>query len=481
MSSEYYTLEKVAEVLGMPTAEVNRLRERSELRAFRDGASWKFRKAEVDDMLAEKIKSRSKQNNNTDDNLVGNGANGSGLGEDDFDLLVDDNVVELTAADEQNTSAFDAVMENGFEFDAELIDAPAARVEPATEPKSNLPKTNKPVTQPAAKTTTEPENVADESAIFSLKGEGDDVFALADDDLVLADDQPSNLSVAKKTEPVAASNTSSSKIAEKVTKAETAEKDDDLIFTVDELSLAEDDGLTLSDDSDSGNDILLDEPTIKTAKIDLVKENSKTAIDDELDSDLLKSFSDGSGLTGEVDEKLFELEDDNVAAKSAEDQVVFEQLNDDTDFLELINDDEQSELTEEQIVGGLTDEFKLTPDGFGTEDESESTSQFIPLDEKNTLTGQMFGEDGGSPFGVLPTTQPDDISAGRFSPMPQTSVSYQQEVQYSTLVVCGFIAAAVLLIFPCVMLLDLIANIWGWNESIPINSPIMNLITGITK
>jgi len=47
MPQEYYTVEKAAEILGMTPAEVNLLRERNQIRAFRDGANWKFPVEEV--------------------------------------------------------------------------------------------------------------------------------------------------------------------------------------------------------------------------------------------------------------------------------------------------------------------------------------------------------------------------------------------------------------------------------------------------
>ncbi|MGL4943078.1 MAG: helix-turn-helix domain-containing protein [Thermoguttaceae bacterium] len=59
MSSEYYPLDKTAEMLGLTTGEVTRLRERGELRAFRDGTSWKFRKVDVDNRVAQTIRERS--------------------------------------------------------------------------------------------------------------------------------------------------------------------------------------------------------------------------------------------------------------------------------------------------------------------------------------------------------------------------------------------------------------------------------------
>ena len=59
----YYNLQKAADVLGLSTGEVNRLREQGKLRAYKDGADWKFRKEEVDKLAADMIRERSKANN----------------------------------------------------------------------------------------------------------------------------------------------------------------------------------------------------------------------------------------------------------------------------------------------------------------------------------------------------------------------------------------------------------------------------------
>lgn len=56
----YYNLEKAAEILSMTPGDLNRLREAGKMRAFRDGNDWKFRKEDIDNYLAEKIKNRSK-------------------------------------------------------------------------------------------------------------------------------------------------------------------------------------------------------------------------------------------------------------------------------------------------------------------------------------------------------------------------------------------------------------------------------------
>ena len=46
--SDYYNLEKTAEILKLTPAEVNRLREQGEIQGFRDGSNWKFKKDVID-------------------------------------------------------------------------------------------------------------------------------------------------------------------------------------------------------------------------------------------------------------------------------------------------------------------------------------------------------------------------------------------------------------------------------------------------
>ena len=101
-STEYYNLEKVAEVLSVSTAEVNRLREQNKLRGFRDGSNWKFSKEDVHTYLAASIKARS--------------GNDSGVktGDSDFDL----------AEDNASASSFDLLMEDAvLPGDDQLISA----------------------------------------------------------------------------------------------------------------------------------------------------------------------------------------------------------------------------------------------------------------------------------------------------------------------------------------------------------------------
>ncbi|MCR5359953.1 MAG: helix-turn-helix domain-containing protein [Thermoguttaceae bacterium] len=68
--SDYYSLEKAAEVLGKTPGELNRLREGGKIRAFRDGSAWKFRKEDIDNFLTDEIRQRGSSPSFEDDGLL---------------------------------------------------------------------------------------------------------------------------------------------------------------------------------------------------------------------------------------------------------------------------------------------------------------------------------------------------------------------------------------------------------------------------
>ena len=61
MTKKYLSIEEAAGILGVETSELNRLREKGEIRAFADRGTWKFKQEDVDKL------SRSRE---TDSDLV---------------------------------------------------------------------------------------------------------------------------------------------------------------------------------------------------------------------------------------------------------------------------------------------------------------------------------------------------------------------------------------------------------------------------
>jgi len=67
MAQEYYNLETAAGVLGVYPAELNEMRERGEIRAFRDSGDWKFKKEEIDNLAIERRSKKTASAEEDDD------------------------------------------------------------------------------------------------------------------------------------------------------------------------------------------------------------------------------------------------------------------------------------------------------------------------------------------------------------------------------------------------------------------------------
>ena len=120
MAQQYYNLNKAAEVLGVNPAEVHKLREQNELRGYRDGSNWKFKAEDIQNKLAELIRSRRPDENaniNDDD--------------DADDVLLSE--VELGGS----TSASGSVL-GGIEDEA-TVDRKSTRLNSSHIPLSRMP------------------------------------------------------------------------------------------------------------------------------------------------------------------------------------------------------------------------------------------------------------------------------------------------------------------------------------------------------
>ncbi len=51
MSKKYLSLEEAAQMLGISKDELNRLRERQEIRGFADRGTWKFKHEDIETLL----------------------------------------------------------------------------------------------------------------------------------------------------------------------------------------------------------------------------------------------------------------------------------------------------------------------------------------------------------------------------------------------------------------------------------------------
>ncbi len=397
----YYSLEKTAEILDMNPGDVNKLREQGKLRAFRDGAVWKFRKEEVEQYLTDMIKSRSSSAPIDDGaDLLSNESDEEGptmladsaafdsmienVGDDAFVASgsVDDFKVVEDAADEGLKVVEDAADE-GLKIVDDAADEGLKVVEDAADEGLKL-------VEEADEGLKVVEDAADEGlklveeADEGLKIDDDaDGYALAGESTPLTDEHSA---LAEDVAPNAEVSSSSA-----VDLAADANASDD-----DVLHLGSDSGLSLLDDPDvGGSNISLGDDLVLGGGSSSGG-SSGSGLDLTGDSGLaLLGDSDGDF---QLDEKLSDKLSENISEEikgsdSVEPEAeVFELAEEDSssgNVLNLANDVATDAPTE--LVNVEDSIFDLAADATtsqGTEatrgdDPSESASQFITVDDNN--------------------------------------------------------------------------------------------------
>ena len=364
----YYNLQKAADVLGLSTGEVNRLREQGKLRAYKDGADWKFRKEEVDKLAADMIRERSKANND-------------GL------LSTEDDDEKTTFAD---SAAFDTMFDQaGEDLQVSLNEqkADAASVADAAEDAFNL-------------------SLDDEDGAFELSSESESAESAQKDDGLTLAEEPANDGLTLAEEPKEEGglilSSEDSALAEDV-KGSGSDSGSG-------LSLDGDSGLELLGGSDSGSGLnlstsdsgleLLDEvgsSDVDLAGGDLVLGGSGSGSGLNLnsgDSGLeLMSDSDGGFELDQASEELTLAEEE----PAKEDDSVFELASDnDAAVLNLDKDaasEAATELAPEESVFQLSDQ---TLDAASTNPSESMSSGVFSVEEKSSEATNPFVTDDGS-------------------------------------------------------------------------------------
>ncbi len=119
MAQKFYNVAKAAEILGISPAEVNELRENQKLHGYRDGADWKFKAEEVDEIAGQGSQPSS---DGEEDVLVTElelgvsdpGASGTVIGPPPVDQEEDDAAANTELKADQPKDAVDSAV-NGFE------------------------------------------------------------------------------------------------------------------------------------------------------------------------------------------------------------------------------------------------------------------------------------------------------------------------------------------------------------------------------
>lgn len=133
------------------------------------------------------------------------------------------------------------------------------------------------------------------------------------------------------------------------------------------------------------------------------------------------------------------------------------------------------------------DDFQLTPLSEGGADDGDSSSQVIALDadlgafeeEAGGLDADAFSEEAdegvvlSEDFGDAPV---GDIGMGAYAGPVAVPAA---EGQYTLGNILLLMAPAILLILAGIMMLDMVRNIWSWDETYSLNSSMLEALLGM--
>ena len=440
MASKFVEMNEAADLLGMTADDLNEARSAGEIHGYRDGASWKFKMDEVQRFAEERGVDLSSGGSSS-----AKPAKPQPADDDDFDELISiadedddsDDSASILVSEESlghsgETTSSTVIGKEGEpttdeDSDIKLADdelelasdedlaKPAATPKPAAAATPSIPKDDDSaalgladlgldegkLAKPAAKPTPAPKKeeepaAAEEDEELALSLEGEDDFALSDEDLMLATDE----------EPRKASGS--------------------------DLTLGSgDSGINLNSPSDSG--LSLEEEPL-----------------------------DLGGPGGDASLEL---------PSEEEDLIAFEEEGESDDIADLQQD--------EEFQLGPTDEMAI--------DESDSGSQVIALEES---------DDFESSDPVVATAEPDLLEAeedlGAFDEGPAdipvgvptmapVSSGEAPQAEYTVWNVVGLLMIVLLLAVSGLLMMDVVRNMWTWNEPFSVSSSLAETLAGLLE
>lgn len=472
MSQKFISLDDAAEKLGASKEQLNKLREAGDLRAYRDGSSWKFRTEEIEKLEAEGLPTGE---GNDDDLMLDPGA-GLELG----DLSADDEagpptpgLDPLEPVDAADDKSDDDDIGLGIEPLGDGDDAESILLTGDDELEGGIPRPQSTIIgkselsleddlQLAGGSDLGPPPVAPAKPDAPAGSAFDDLEEL-ELDLEAESSRILDSKVTAKAKEAAASDSGE------------LELDDEL-----ELDLA---GSALSEDP-SGSDILGGD---NTSNLDLAGSISgisgADAIDlsEDEDDDLVLGGSDDGGLAAGDSGINLSPSDSGFALDEVPLDLGGSAIGSALDLAALSAAGSSAAGVSgvsslgSAISGG--EDFQLTPADGGDEDEEDS-SQIVALEE--------VGEEDDDLPGFEPVDDDDDDLEGGFGGGMGTetvgapaAMGSGQEIPFPGWIV-GLLGAGFFSMLLCgLMAMDLVQSMWAWEEPFSVTSSIMDGLLGI--
>ncbi len=527
MEQKFVNFEEAVEKLGISADQLNELRERGALRAYRDGSSWKFRGDEIDKMSSEGVPDIPPP---SDISLVDPSDLVDAEPLADFDLdedlgLADLPELELEDADAPDESAIDLKMADtdamsaGSELElagledtvtagaSDILDAP----EDSSDPSDSILLSEEELG----------ESMGSPSTIIGRKELGVDAdLELADD---VTDEEDTKLSPSSGASDVLSSKISGSGVLdemEDISDAKKAFKDLEEL----ELDLAAESSLALTHaevadaqakmsksinkpkpDSDLklGDEEAEDEGNMGSTDVrleDLAAEGTgleEGGSDGELelagDDDLILAGEGGSDITLDSGDSGINLDSPSDSGLALDDIPLDVGGSAILSSLSLEGSDPEISLLGGDAGAGsgaslqTDDDFQLTPLSEGGADDGDSSSQVIALDaDLGGFEGDVGLLEDGFPaepdegvvltedFGDAPAS---DLGMGVYPGAAAVAVPVGAEPQYGWGPIV-MLSCCVLFLGLCgIMTLDMMRNIWAWNENYTVTSWILDALS----
>lgn len=512
MEQKFVKFEDAVEKLGISGERLNQLREDGELRAYRDGASWKFRSDEIERLVADGVPEPappSDVNLVSADDLVDSSPLESLDDLDELELdLADD--LSLGSELELTTDQDDTVTAGGSD--------PALSVHEGTEEGSD----------PSDSILLSEEELGESAPAAStiigrskLNSPDADLELVTDDDLALGG---SDVELAAGASNVLSSGVAGSGVLDELDKASGAtsafedleELELDLaaessrILTPADVAKPEAKGSFAQQQAPPDSDLTLDdglmgddEGTDPVPEVDLDKAQAKSASGPSSDLELATDEDDfvlasegGSDITldsGDSGINLLSPSDSGLALDDIPLEIggsaILDSLNlggglGESD-LSLVGSDVQKSA--EPMAGLQTDDsFRLTPLG-DQEDDGDSSSQVIALDADlgdlgSEEAGGLLGDDAFAEIesdGVVLSDDygdgaPGEFEMAAFAGAPAAAARSQSE--YTAAQIIGLGSCFALLTFAIVLSLDMVRNIWSWEDNLALNDSLLESI-----
>ncbi len=476
MSKKYYDLEETAALLGMPKAELNRLREQGKIRGFADRGTWKFRDEDVD-----KLKRSRQFDSDPDVPMLVDESSGEmdasvladddGLAEQptivtkgrssdsDVRLVDSDSDVKLIGDEADSDSDVKLVGQHDSDSDVKLIGDSGKLADGLDSTQPLMPQVS------GSDSDSDVRLVDSDSDVRLSPSDSldEDVSILAGEDSQIAldftTDDSESASVLSEESGLALGDSSMLLSGDSGISLE-GPGDSSMLLGGD------DEGITLAPDPDSG--ISLDAKTDSDITLD-TGSDSGISLEDVNDSgiSLDDSIEVGAGTIAMMDVSR----DKDVAETQFEipvgkDDSAFELGIDDNERTGVLNLDDSGEATLDDAI------FEL--------DEEESGDMFGGSEDELEVADEVLGED--DELDELDVFDADDDVFGKSGPQfaaPVAGGGPYVEANWGTGTIIGLSVSSVCMLLLGVIMFDLVKTMWQSGEPTSVGGALLSAFRGL--